>query len=124
MAFQRNAFQKNAFQVGAVFSAQPQLNPNGGARREYRPRYHELREQRAIERRFQEAQLDLKANQIKIEELEFKRLSDLADKSMQLELLQLLARQQQLNQMIEQLQRQKLKALQDDDDFVALLMAF
>ena len=98
------------------------LAPNGNRRQEYQPTYHELKERRAIERKFEEAELNLKANQIKVEELEFKRLSDLADNAMQLELLQLLAQQQELTQLIERLQQQRLRALQDDDDFVAILM--
>jgi hypothetical protein len=97
------------------------LAPNGNRRQEYQPTYHELKELRDIERKFEEARLDLKSNQIKIEELEFKRLQDLADKSMQLELLQLLAQQQELVQLIEQLQQQKLRAMNDDSDFIFLM---
>ena len=41
---------------------------------------------------------------------------------MQLELLQLLAQQQELMQFINMLQQQKLRAQADDDDFLALLM--
>lgn len=94
--------------------------PNGG-RREYQPTYHELRERREIERKFEEAQLDLKSTQIKIVDLEFKRLQDLSDQSMQIELLQLLAQQHELTQLIEQLQQQKLRALNEDDEFVFLM---
>jgi len=98
------------------------LNPNGG-RREYQPTYHELREQRAIERRLEEAELNLKATQIKVEELEFKRLSDLADQAMQAELLFLLSQQQELEQILYGLQQQKLRALNEDDELLMLLMA-
>jgi hypothetical protein len=116
--FNRTGFNNPGFNMGGELA----LTPNGNGRREYQPTYHELRERREIERKFEEAQLDLKSTQIKIENLEFKRLSDLADRAMQMELLQLLATQHQLQQLIDQLQQQKLRALQDDDDFVMLLM--
>jgi len=102
-----------------VYGAAP-LAPNGN--REYRPTYHELRERREIERKFEEAQLNLKATEIKIEEVEFRRLRDLADQALQMELLGLIGQQQQLERLLEQLQQQKLRALNDDDDFIALLM--
>ena len=75
-----------------------------------------------IERMIEDVKLNLKSLQIKIDELEFKRLHDLADQAMQMELLQLLSQQQELMQLIEQLQQQKLRALSDDDDIIALLM--
>lgn len=123
-AFQWDAFWNKAYQIARSGLSAPSADPNGNRWREYKPTYHEMRERRAIERKFQEAELDLKSTKIKIEELEFKRLQDLADQAMQLELLQLLAQKHQLTQFIEQLQQQKLRALQDDDDFVMLLMQF
>lgn len=120
-AFWGGAFWNQAFQVARNRSAASPA-PNGNRRQEYQPTYYELQERREIERKFKEAQVELKSTQIKIEALEFKRLRDLADQAMQLELLQLLAQQDKLMRLIERLQQQKLRALQDDDDFIALLM--
>ncbi len=126
-AFWGQAYWNQSFQIARSGAVPPPavvtLAPNGG-RREYQPTYHELRERHRLERQFEEAQLDLKSTEIKIEELEFKRLSDLADRTMQLELLQLLATQHELQQLLDSLQQQKLRALQDDDDFMMLLMAY
>ena len=99
------------------------IAPNGGARQEYQPTHYELRHRKDIERKFEEAKLDLKATQIKIDNLEFKRLHDLADQALQIELLQLLAQQHQLMQLINQLQQQKLRALNDDEEILMLLVA-
>ncbi len=97
--------------------------PNGNRPREYQPTYHELRERRRIEEKFEEAELALKSTEIKIEQLEFRRLRDLADSAMQFELLGLIAQQQELSRLLHELQQQKLRALQDDDDFMMLLMS-
>lgn len=121
-AFQSNAFWNQAYQIARGAAAAIALDPNGNRNREYQPTYHELKERREIERKLEEAELNIKANQIRIEELEFKRLRDLADQAMQLELLQLLAQQNELQMMLDALQQQKLRALNDDDEFVALLM--
>lgn len=124
-AFQCDAFQNDAFQINCDGeSAATEISPNGNRYREYRPTYHELRERHRLENQYEEAQLDLKSTEIKIESLEFKRLNNLADRAMQLELLQLLAKQHELAQLVESLQQQKLRALNDDDDFLALLMAY
>jgi len=119
-SFSVASFSPQAFLFDGV--APVVIAPNGNRRQEYQPTYYELKERRDIERKFEEAELNLKANQIKVETLEFKRLSDLADNAMQLELLQLLAQQQELTQLIERLQQQRLRALQDDDDLIAILM--
>lgn len=115
--FNRSIFNNAIFNTDAG-----ELPPNGNRFREYKPTYHELKERRAIEQKFREAQLDLKSTQIKIEELEFKRLRDLEDRTMQIELLGLLTQQHQLTQLIEQLQQQKLRALSDDEEVLTLLM--
>lgn len=122
--FNSSIFNNAIFNTDGVTPI-PVLDPNGNRpiRQEYQPTYHELRNQREIERKFEEAQLSLKSTEIKIEQLEFKRLSDLADRAMQLELLQLLAQQHELVQLIEQLQQQRLRALADDEDVLAVLMA-
>lgn len=111
------------FRVVEICGVIPITNDPNGNRQiyEYQPTYHELRERREIERKFEEAQLDLKAKQIRIEDLEFKRLHDLSDQAMQMELLQLLAQQYELQQLLEQLQQQKLRALNEDDEFVFLM---
>jgi hypothetical protein len=98
------------------------FTPNGGARREYQPYYYELQNRRKLERKFEEAELDLKATENKIEALEFKRTRDLADESMQEELLALLTRQNELIKIINDLQQQKLMVMKDDEDFIAILM--
>jgi hypothetical protein len=98
------------------------LAPNGGARREYQPYHYELQNRREIEKKFKEAELDLRATTIKIEALELKRTSDLADEKMQAELLMLLAEQNRLMQLIDTLRQQKLKVLRDDEEFLTLLM--
>lgn len=98
------------------------LTPNGGARREYRPYYYELQNRRKIERKLEEAEIDLRVLENKIEALELKRTRDLADESMQEEILALLTRQNELIRIINDLQQQKLMVLRDDDDFVAILM--
>ena len=100
----------------------PDITPNGGARREYQPYHYELQNRRDIEKRFKEAELDLRAATIKIETLERKRTRNLADEKMQAELLMLLAEQNRLMQLIEVLRQQKLRVLKDDEEFLALLM--
>ena len=122
-AFWGQAYWNQGYQVARNGEAPPveSLNPNGGRPREYQPTYHELREQREIERKFEEAELNLKATQIKVEELEFKRLSDLADRAMQMELLQLLAQRHELEQLLYGVQQQKLRALNEDDELMLLI---
>ncbi|MCA6393434.1 MAG: hypothetical protein IM607_18830 [Cytophagales bacterium] len=96
-------------------------NPRG-YKREYQPYYYELQNRRKIERKFEEAELDLKVTKNKIEALELKRTRDLADESMQEELLALLTRQNELIEIINNLQQQKLMVMRDDEDFIAILM--
>lgn len=117
-AFQSNVCQSMGFQI----VRRKTLTPNGNRKREYQPTYYELQQRRAIEREFEKAELDLKSNQIKIEDLEFRRLRDLADESMQKELLLLIIQQNELQQLFNRLHQQKLKALSDDDEFLMLLM--
>lgn len=118
--FSASVFSPTVFNTGGIPPAV--LAPNGNGRKEYQPTYYEMRERREIERKFEEARLDLKATQIQIEQLEFNRLRDLADAALQLELIALLARQNDLMLLIEQMQQQKLKALADDDELLTLLM--
>jgi hypothetical protein len=108
--------------TGTVSGEGNALAPNGGARREYQPYFYELQNRREIEKKFKEAELDLRATTIKIEALELKRTRDLADEAMQAELLMLLAEQNRLMQLIETLRQQKLRVLRDDEEFLTLLM--
>jgi hypothetical protein len=108
--------------TGTVSGEGNALAPNGGARREYQPYSYELQNRREIEKKFKEAELDLRATTIKIEALELKRTRDLADEAMQAELLMLLAEQNRLMQLIETLRQQKLRVLRDDEEFLTLLM--
>ena len=122
MSFQSASFSTESFSpLSFLFSGQ-NLTPNGGARREYIPYQYELQNARKIERKFEEAELDLKATENKIEALELKRTRDLADEAMQAELLMLLAEQNRLMQLIETLRQQKLRVLRDDEEFLTLLM--
>jgi hypothetical protein len=98
------------------------FTPNGGASREYQPYYYELQNRRKIERKLEEAEIILKLLEKKIESVEIKRSRDLADESMQKELLALLKRQNELMQLIETLRQQKLRVLRDDEEFLTLLM--
>lgn len=98
------------------------FTPNGGARREYQPYYYELQNRRKLERKLEEAEISLKILEKKIESVEIKRSRDLADESMQRELIALLTQQNELIRIINDLQQQKLMVMRDDDDFVAILM--
>jgi hypothetical protein len=91
-------------------------------KREYQPTTYELIERRKIEREFEEAQLKLKTTENKIKTLEVKRARDLADEAMQVELLGLLTQQNELMQLIKELQQQKLRIINDDDEVMLLLM--
>lgn len=96
-------------------------NPKG-YKREYQPYYYELQNRRKIEEKVQEVELDLKATENKIETLEIKRTRDLADEAMQIELVNLLTKQNELMQLIKELQQQKLRVLNDDEEVMMLLM--
>lgn len=97
------------------------LTPNGGALREYQPTSYELRDQRKTEREFQKVKQSLKTLEKKIEKVEVKRSQDLANEAMQIELLALLTKQNELMQLLDRLQQQRLRVLEDDNDFVMLL---
>jgi hypothetical protein len=96
-------------------------NPKG-YKREYQPTYYELKNRRDIERKFQEAELSLKVVESKIEAVEIKRNRDLADEALQIELIALLSEQDELEQLLQRLQQQRLMALRDDDEVLSLLM--
>lgn len=96
--------------------------PNGGARREYQPTAYELKNRRDIELKIQKAEVSLAALEKKIEKVEVKRFKDLANEAMQIELLGLLTQQNELMQLIDRLQQQRLRMFEDDNDFITLLM--
>ena len=120
--FQSNAFQSNAFQT----SLSTQLIPNGGRNREYQPYAYELQNNQAIADRQREDKLEAeneaRAVQYKLDDLEFRRLRDLADESMQLELLALLQQQQDLQNLLVELELQRLIRQRNEDDLLVILM--
>lgn len=119
-------FQTFAFQ--SVGSAPAPLTPNGNRqRRDYTPTYYEienhrkkLEELRDSER---EAEVQLKSLQYKIDDLELKRLRNLADEAMQMELIVLLREQFIINEVLKDLQAKKALWRQQDDDLIILLMS-
>lgn len=124
--FQGNGFQLVAFQT--VFGgSQPANtnNPNGGSPyrdKEYQPTQYELMHRAELEKKLQTTKLDIKDNSREIERLELKRLRDLADQKMQLELLALLREEQRLRELFAVLQEQELIRMRQDDDMLVLLM--
>jgi len=126
--FQSNAFQINAFQIIPLSSAPAaRSDPNGNRNREYTPTYYELENTRKKLQKYKdeerEAQIELLSVQYKIEDLELKRLHDLSDEVMQLELLALLKEQQVLQFLLKELQIQKDKLRREDDELLILLMS-
>lgn len=120
-----SGFQSFAFQtVGYGESA---LKPNGGAIRYYTPSYYEIANHRkkleAIRDSEREAEIQLVQLQYKIEELELKRLRNLADEAMQMELILLLREQFIINEVLKELQARKELWRQQDDDLLILLMS-
>jgi len=89
---------------------------------EYHPYHLELKRLRELEAKAKKAEIKLKTTETKIENLEAKRSVDLANQYMQRELFTLLKRQQELKQLIEDLEQEKLKVMRDDEDFLSLLM--
>jgi hypothetical protein len=119
VGFQINAFQYNVG-LGAV------ATPNGNRKREYSPYAYELQHRRAMELRFKEREEEAEAEIVqlkyKIDELELKRLRDLADEAMQAELLVLLKEEQRLMKLLADLQAKELARRKDEDSFLVLLM--
>jgi len=125
MTFAAASFSTASFSPAAfLFDGIPALDPNGNrpTRREYQPTYHELRNRRELEREVEATEISLRITDSKIESLEFKRLHDLADTAMQVELLGLLAQQNELMQLLEQLRQQRLGLLREDEELIAILM--
>jgi hypothetical protein len=125
--FQGSAFQRSGFQI-AGYGAAPSLTPNGGGRhREYQPTYYELenhrRKLKAYKDSERETELELKSVEYKIEDLEFRRLRDLADETMQLQLIALIKEQQILTMLLKELQMKKEQWRKEEDDILILLMS-
>lgn len=119
-------FQTFAFQTVGGAVAIPA--PNGNRpRRDYTPTYYEIenhrRKMEAIKDSEQEAEIQLRSVQYKIDELEFKRLRNLADEAMQIELILLLREQFIINEALKDLQKQKELWRRQDDDLLILLMS-
>jgi hypothetical protein len=114
-------------QAGVIPPVPDIFAPNGGARRDYQPTSYELQNHRrkleAFKDSEREAELELKAVEYKIEDLEFRRLHDLADENMQLQLIALLKEQQILNQLLLEIQARKEQWRRDDDEILILLMS-
>ena len=121
--FQSNSFQRNAWQIlsGGAVPAPPA--PNGNRRIEYTPTSYELENARRKLQKFKdeerEAKVELLSIDYKLEELELRRLRDLADESLQLELIALLRQQQIFQQIYNELQNQRM--MEEDNELLILL---
>ena len=123
--FQNFAFQTVGAGIAVVTAA---LNPNGGSPyRDYTPSYYEVENHRRKIEAFRdserEAEVQLKSINYKLEELELRRLKDLADETMQLELIALLKEQFIINEILKELQIKKAAMMRDDDDMLIILMS-
>jgi hypothetical protein len=112
----------------AIFNTDGGLNPpNGNRRREYQPYTYELQKSHAERLKFKEREdailLEIKAAELKVEVLEFRRLKRLADQKMQQELLKLLSEQQKLLLLLDNLRMQEQNRLRDEDDIFILLLS-
>lgn len=121
--FQSNGFQSNGFQV-VVAAIQRAFN--GNSVEPYQSSSHELqrirKEQLAFTRKIDEVKTEQRAVDYKLEDLEFRRLRDLADENMQLELLLLLQRQQELQNLLAEYEQQRLRRIIEEDDIIVLSM--
>ena len=102
--------------------------PNGNSNNEpYQSSSHQIqqfnKESAKYTDKILEVENDVRAVEYRLEDLEFRRLRDLADEAMQMELLQLLQEQQQLQLLLLDLQQKELMMLREEDDFLVLLMA-
>lgn len=123
--FQSFAFQTIGTGIAVVTAA---LTPNGGSPyRDYTPSYYEVENHRkkieAFKDSEREAEIQLKAVQYKIEDLELRRLRNLADETLQLELIALVKEQFIINEILKELQIKKAAMMRDEDDMLILLMS-
>jgi hypothetical protein len=123
VGFQIDAFQYNVADVAIVAP----IAPNGNRNVEYTPYAYEMQHKREMELRFKEREQEAEAEIInlkyKIDQLELKRLRDLADRAMQAELLALLNEEQKLLKLLAELREKELMRMNDEDTLIALLMS-
>ena len=100
-----------------------QIAYSGNRYRDYQPTYYELQARRNIEKQIESTKIDIKATNLRIEDVELTRLRDLADERMQKELIALLMEDQRLQLLLVE-QQTRLAMLRDEDDALILLMAF
>ena len=116
--FQSIGFQAVVTLVQKAFS--------GNRYEPYQSSSHELqrirKEQLAFTRKIDEVKTEQRAVDYKLEDLEFRRLRDLADENMQLELLLLLQRQQELQNLLVEYEQQRLRRVIEEDDIIVLSM--
>jgi chromosome segregation ATPase len=122
--FQSSAFQSFAFQTVVGIVA---LTPNGGAPEPYQSSSHQIqqfnKESAKYAEKIQQVKTEARAVEYKLDDLEFRRLKDLADEAMQLELLLLLQEQQNLQLLLVDLQEKESMMRMLDDEFLILIMA-
>jgi len=132
-AFQPSGYQQSSYQIvvaNAPVVTIPAYNGRPPLERgDYQPTFHELERERrlgklaALKEQEREAELDLRAQEIRIEELEIKRLrKGLADQQLQAELLALIQEQQEIMRRQSELQAMIDFFIMEDDALVVLLM--
>jgi len=124
--FQSSGFQ-SGYQIVIAGNVAPIPAYNGNSIEEYKSSAHELariaKETAFYANKIQETKNEQRAIEYKLDDLEFRRLRDLADEQMQLELLMLLQEQQRLQLLLIQLQQKELMILRDEDDILTILMS-
>ena len=119
--FNASIFNNAIFNTGGAPPIAP-IAPNGNRRIEYVPTYYELESARQKLKKYRneemEAQAELLSIDYKLEDLELKRLRDLADEAMQLELLALLKQQQLFQKILSDIQTQKEILRREDEEFL------
>lgn len=126
MSFQ-SSFQTSFQSSGGGQKARP--IPNGNLlRREYVPRSYEIsrferlkRQVEMLEAQEQEVNQDLVSQELKIREKELQRLRNLADKRLQMEILELLAFQNAMLNKRNQIEIE-LKALRDEEEAIIVIL--
>ena len=118
-------FQSNGYQSG--FQILTKHRAFSGNRYEpYQSSSHELqrirREKLAFTRKIEEVKGEQRAVDYKLEDLELRRLRDLADENMQLELLLLLQRQGELQNLLVEYEQQRLRRIMEEDEIIVLSM--
>lgn len=102
-------------------------NINGGAkevkysRQSYELGKFEYEEKQRLEAQQRENKTELETNEAEIQALEAKRLNDLADQVLQLELLDLFKQQQELLERQRHIEEMLLFWIREEDDLMAIL---